>query len=192
MSFSATSIYFDIPPEMVFQQFPWAIFSSASWPFWWRIFFVKSNLNLSWSSWRPFPIVLLRVTWDKTSTHTWLQPPFMQWLMKGAPLSLLYARLNNPRSLLFLKRHALEPWPASSPFSGHDSAPHNNKYYLSKMEPSWSSFPHLLYFNLTSTQSTSDSHGKNNVQMPYSSSELAKRLDEELWSGCSWDTCILI
>lgn len=156
-----------------------------------KTFFVKSNLNLSWSNLRPFPIVLLHTTWEKRPTHTWLQPPFMQWLMKGSPLSLLYARLNNFRSLLFLIRHALEPWPASSPFFGHASAPHN-KYYLSKMEPSRSSFPHLLYFNLTSTQSTSDSHGKNNVQMPYSSSELAKHLDEELWSGCSWDTSILI
>ncbi|KAK4832220.1 hypothetical protein QYF61_021067, partial [Mycteria americana] len=62
-------------------------------------FFLISNLNPPWCNLRPFPLVLSLVTWEKRPTPTWLQPPYRQLKRAGRfPLSLLFSRLNNPRS----------------------------------------------------------------------------------------------
>jgi len=63
-------------------------------------FFLTSNQNLSWNNLRPFPLVLLLVTWVMRLTPTLLQPPF-RWLQRAmrSPLSFFFCRLNNPSSL---------------------------------------------------------------------------------------------
>jgi len=40
-----------------------------------QIFFPVSNLNLSWHSLRPLPLILSLVTWDNRPTPSSLQPP---------------------------------------------------------------------------------------------------------------------
>ena len=63
-------------------------------------FFLISNLRLSWHYLRPFPFVLLLVTWEKRLTPTSPQPPF-RWLHRAirSPLRILFSRLNNLSSL---------------------------------------------------------------------------------------------
>ena len=64
-------------------------------------FFLMSNLNLPQCNLRPFPLVLLLVTWEKELTLTSSQPSFrQQQRVIRSPLSLLFSRLNNSSSLI--------------------------------------------------------------------------------------------
>ncbi|KAK4829053.1 hypothetical protein QYF61_001858 [Mycteria americana] len=63
-------------------------------------FCLISNLNLPWCNFRPFPLVLSLVTWEKRLTPTSLQPPFRElYRAIRSLLGLLFSRLNNPSSL---------------------------------------------------------------------------------------------
>lgn len=60
---------------MVTQPLPQIVCSSVDNAFHEEILLMP-NLNLLWYNLKSFPLILLLVTWEKSSTPTWLHPFF--------------------------------------------------------------------------------------------------------------------